>query len=132
MRHNRATFGSADILSARAGWQPALRRLGLPALALLAASSAALAAPQDALTPKAPPPIVQIGSAYFAKQLCSCLFVVGRSEASCRAEFKPRIDIFKIVIDRSALPQSATVSAALGPVSAVARFDPRYGCVLVK
>lgn len=132
MPHNRATFWSADILSARAGWKPALRGPALLAWLAVLAPVAALAAPQDALTPTAPPPIVQIGSAYFAKQLCSCLFVAARSEASCRAEFKARIDIFKIAIDRVGLPRSASVTASLGPVTALASFDPRYGCVLVK
>ncbi len=102
------------------------------AVGLAAAPGTVLAGPQDAVTPAAPPPIVQIGSAYFAKQLCSCLFVVGRSEASCRAEFKPRIDIFKIAIDRSGLRRAARVTASLGPVSALATYDARYGCVIAR
>jgi len=100
----------------------------LSGTALFAAASAAASAPP----PSAPPPIIQIGSAYFAKQLCSCLFVVGRSELSCRAEFKPQIESFKITIDRSGAPASASVSASLGPVVAVATFARRFGCVLAK
>ncbi len=93
---------------------------------------AALAAAADAPPPPsaAPPPIVQIGSAYFAKQFCSCLFVVGRSEASCHAEFKPLIDSFKITVDRSGLPQSAKVATRLGAVAGEATWNRRYGCVL--
>jgi len=83
-------------------------------------------------TPPAPPPIVQIGSAYFAKQYCSCLFVVGHSEASCHAEFKPLIDSFKITVDRASLPQSAKVATRLGAASEEATYDRRYGCVLSK
>ncbi len=104
-------------------------RSGFAAL-IVAAPSALLAAEQA--PPPSPPPIIQIGSAYFAKQLCSCLFVVGRSELSCRAEFKPQIDAFKITIDRSRLPKGASVTTGLGPVTALAGYTPRYGCVLVK
>jgi hypothetical protein len=85
-----------------------------------------------AAPPRPPPPIIQIGSAYFAKQLCSCLFVAGRSEQSCRAEFKPRIDSFAIDIDRGGLPKTARVTARLGSVAAVAAYARRFGCVLVQ
>lgn len=78
------------------------------------------------------PPIVQIGSAYIAKQLCSCLFVVGRGEASCRAEFKPDIDPFTVVVDRAALPARARVTASLGPVTGEATFSPGFGCVVAR
>ncbi|MEO7026552.1 MAG: hypothetical protein ABI056_03265 [Caulobacteraceae bacterium] len=115
---------------------PSNRQLGwMAALAACAPPFAAAAAPPSPAPPApapAPPAIVQIGSAYFAKQMCSCLFVAGRAEASCRAEFKPRMDVFKIAIDRSPRPRAASVTASLGPVSALATFDPRYGCVLVK
>ncbi len=104
-------------------------RSGFVALVVVAPSPL-LAAEQA--PPPSPPPIIQIGSAYFAKQLCSCLFVVGRSELSCRTEFKPQIDAFKIAIDRSRPPKTATVTTSLGPVTAVATFNPRYGCVLIR
>lgn len=104
-------------------------RSGFAALAV--AAPAPLLAVEQA-PPPSPPPIIQIGSAYFAKQLCSCLFVVGRTELSCRAEFKPQIDAFKITIDRSRLPRSATVTTNLGPATALASYAPRFGCVLVK
>ena len=99
--------------------------------ALIVAAPSSLLAAEQALSPS-PSPIIQIGSAYFAKQLCSCLFVVGRDELSCRAEFKPQIDAFRITIDRSRLPKTATVTASLGPVTAMATFNPRYGCVLTR
>ena len=83
-------------------------------------------------TPHAPPPIVQIGSAYFAKQFCSCLFVAGRTEASCHAEFKPLIDSFKITVDRTGLPKNAKVATRLGTTAGEASYDRRYGCVLSK
>ena len=78
------------------------------------------------------PAVVQIGSAYVAKQYCSCLFVVGRSEASCRAEFKPQIDMAKVEVDRAGLPASAKVSVTLLTTTALATYDRRYGCVLEK
>ena len=83
-------------------------------------------------TPPPAPPIIKIGSAYFAKQYCSCLFVVGRSEASCHAEFKPLIDVFKITVDRTGLPDSAKVSTKAGSAEGEATYDRRYGCVLSK
>ncbi|MEO8926368.1 MAG: hypothetical protein ABI306_04315 [Caulobacteraceae bacterium] len=101
---------------------------GALALAFPALGGAAAPAPP----PRPPPPIVQIGSAYIAKQVCSCLFVVGRSEASCRAEFKPDIDPFTVVIDRSALPAAGKVTASLGPVVGEAAYDRRFGCVVAR
>jgi hypothetical protein len=78
------------------------------------------------------PAIVQIGAAYTAKQMCSCLFVVGRPEASCRAEFKPDIDAFAVAIDRAGLPARAQVSATVGPVAGEATFSRGYGCVVAR
>lgn len=96
---------------------------------VLAASSVAAAVD----IPSAPPPIIQIGSAYIAKQMCSCLFVAGRSEASCRPEFKAQsIAAFTVVADRSKLPARASVTASLGKVVAEARYSRRYGCTIVK
>ncbi|MGI8839423.1 MAG: hypothetical protein ACR2F8_01340 [Caulobacteraceae bacterium] len=78
------------------------------------------------------PAIIQIGAAYIAKQMCSCLFVVGRSEASCRAEFKPDIDPFAVAIDRAGLPARAMVNAAAGPVVGEATFSRGYGCMVAR
>jgi hypothetical protein len=87
----------------------------------------------DAPTPAPPSPaVVKIGAAYVAKQFCSCLFLTGRSETSCRAEFKPQIDAAKVDIDRRGLPAQAKVGVALGPILAEATYSRKYGCVLVK
>jgi hypothetical protein len=77
-------------------------------------------------------PYPRIGSVYIAKQYCSCLFVAGRSEASCRAEFKPNIDTFKVKVDRSDLPRTGSVEASLLIFSAKATYDSRYGCTVAK
>ncbi len=66
------------------------------------------------------------GASYIAKQVCSCIFVAGRAEGPCRAEFKPQIDPFAVTVG------AAQVTADLGPVTAEADYDPAYGCVLVR
>jgi hypothetical protein len=86
-----------------------------------------------AATPAPTPPIVQIGSAYIAKQVCSCIFVAQRSEGDCRAEFKPEIDNFAVVIDHHAVGAVAgKATASLGPVVAEATFSAPFGCVIAK
>ncbi len=103
-------------------------------IAALAVAAGALGAPAGAVDiPSAPPPILQIGSAYIAKQMCSCLFVAGRTEASCRPEFKALgIDAFTVTADRSRLPASASVTASRGTLVAQARYTRRYGCSITK
>ncbi|MGI9169344.1 MAG: hypothetical protein ACR2FH_04105 [Caulobacteraceae bacterium] len=103
----------------RAGGLGGVLALAFPALA-------------GAAAPVSPPPIVQIGAAYIAKQLCSCLFVVGRPEASCRAEFKPDIEPFTVTVDRAGLPAGAKVNTALGPVIGEADYSSRFGCVVAR
>lgn len=78
------------------------------------------------------PALVQIGSAYVAKQFCSCLFVAARPESSCRAEFKPQIDMARVAVDRGALPERGKVSVTLLTTTAEATYSRRYGCVLAK
>lgn len=69
-----------------------------------------------------------IGGTYIAKQYCSCLFVTGRSEASCRAEFQPDIGKFKLQVDRSKLPARASVTARLLMFHGRATYADGYGC----
>jgi hypothetical protein len=85
-----------------------------------------------AADPPPSPALIQIGSAYVAKQYCSCLFVAGRSEGSCRAEFKPQIDLAKVAVDNSGLPDRAKVSVTMPGAVAVAGYSRRFGCVLEK
>lgn len=91
--------------------------------------SPALAGAAD---PPPGPEVIQIGSAYIAKQMCSCLFVAHRSEASCRAEFKPEIDNFTVVVDRGGAPATAKVTARLFASLGEATYSRRYGCVISK
>lgn len=77
-------------------------------------------------------PLPRLGSVYVAKQYCSCLFVAGRPEASCRAEFKPNIDSFKLKVDRGGLPRTASVEASLLIFSGKATYDSRYGCTIAR
>jgi len=75
-------------------------------------------------------PYARIGATYIAKQDCSCLFVEGRSQASCAAEFKPDIDRFKVSIDRAGLPDSAKVTTRIAVFSGQATYARGYGCAV--
>ena len=77
-------------------------------------------------------PYVRIGGAYIAKQDCSCLFVEGRGEASCTAEFSPDIGRFRVTVDRSALPARAKVTTRLAIFSSEATYEAGFGCALTK
>ena len=77
-------------------------------------------------------PYIRIGGSYIAKQDCSCLFVEGRTQASCAAEFSPDIERFKVVVDRSRLPASAKVTTRLAIFSSEATYEAGYGCAVTK
>lgn len=101
---------------------------GLSGLALAAVIAVAYAYRQAA-------PYGQVGTAYLAKQYCSCLYVAGRGERQCRAEFKPDIDRFQLTAEpapAAAPPASAQVTARLLIWSAKARYTRGFGCSLVK
>jgi len=111
--------------------------MGSNRFGLMLAGAALALAPMTRAADSPPPAapsaaVVKIGAAYVAKQLCSCLFLTGRSETSCRAEFKPQIDQGHVAIDRRGLPARARVGVTLGPVVAEATYSRRYGCVLVR
>ena len=76
-------------------------------------------------------PYAQIGATYVAKQMCSCVFVAGRSEASCHAEFEPDIDRFKVSVRRGK-PGHGSVRTSLAIFSGVARYAEGYGCTVAK
>ena len=77
-------------------------------------------------------PYAQIGATYIAEQMCSCLFVANRSEASCRAEFEPDIDRFKVSIRRGAHSGHGSVRTRLVIFSGAARYNEGYGCTVTK
>ena len=107
------------------------RSMKLASVLMLASPWLVGAAPPVATATSAPP-IIRIGAAYIAKQVCSCLFVVGRPEGSCRAEFKPDIDTFTVAVDRAGLAARARVNATVGPVIGEATFSRGYGCVVAR
>jgi hypothetical protein len=76
-------------------------------------------------------PTAQIGASYIAKQMCSCVFVAGRSEASCRAEFQPDISRFKVSV-RHGKPGHGSVRTSLVIFSGAARYAEGYGCTVAK
>ena len=73
-------------------------------------------------------PYAQIGGTYIAKQVCSCVFVAGRSDASCHAEFEPDIDKFQVRINH----HRRTVRTRLLIFSAAATYAEGYGCTVAK
>jgi hypothetical protein len=73
-------------------------------------------------------PYGDVGTTYVAKQLCSCVFLTGRSEASCRGEFSPDIDKMSVAIDRAGLPASGKVRVRLALFANSAVYEQGYGC----
>jgi hypothetical protein len=69
-----------------------------------------------------------LAAAYRAKETCSCLFVLGRDEAYCRAWTEAKPDVAEVEVDGA----SRTVtSRALLFWTARARFaGERDGCIL--
>jgi hypothetical protein len=67
----------------------------------------------------------RVGTVYVAKQTCSCLFVAGRPLDSCYTDFDAEA---VRPLDVSVSPDSVTVSALGGLISARARYDEGYGC----
>jgi hypothetical protein len=65
-----------------------------------------------------------IGTAYAAKQTCSCVFVSGRTLESCRADLPaaPGVDL------KIAVSGDEVTASALGLFKASARFENGYGC----
>jgi hypothetical protein len=70
----------------------------------------------------------RIGSAYVAKQTCSCLFVARRTPQSCTEDYDANV-VRPLTVERGA--SSVTVSAIGGLLSAKAEFEEGFGCHLV-
>lgn len=70
---------------------------------------------------------VEVGAGYVAKQTCSCVFVGGRSLASCRADLMASVDR----IEAELLDTGEGVRAWLPLLGErVARHEAPYGCTL--
>jgi flagellin-like protein len=65
----------------------------------------------------------QIASGFVARQMCSCLYVQGRDEDSCRAEIGPQIKGAQIVY----MEERVIVNYS-GLDQAESRLVPGYGC----
>ena len=65
----------------------------------------------------------QIAAGYVARQMCSCLYVQNRDEASCKADIGPQIKGAQIVY----MEERVIVNYS-GFDSAESRLKPGYGC----
>ncbi|WGM37682.1 hypothetical protein [Caulobacter sp. NIBR1757] len=110
---------------------PALRGHLLPASGRrIAVAAALLAILALAWTQLAPWP--RTGAVYVAKQMCSCLFLTGRSEASCRTDFGGYVTLYTLRIDRSGLPKTASVTTSLAIFRGEAVYEDGYGCRIAR
>lgn len=67
----------------------------------------------------------RIGTAFAAKQTCSCLYVAGREMASCKGDYPA--DTAKL-FTWTVRDGTVTVSVAGGLISGEAQFEDGYGC----
>jgi hypothetical protein len=65
----------------------------------------------------------QVAAGYIARQMCACLYVQNRTEASCRAEMPPEINQTQIVYF-----DEKVIVNFLGLDRAEARLLPGFGC----
>ena len=76
-------------------------------------------------------PYPQVGSVYLAEQMCACVFVAGRGEPSCRAEFEPDISKFHVKVSRRDADHGE-VQTRLLVFRGAARFERGYGCTIAR
>ncbi len=110
---------------------PAPRGHLLPAsgrrIAVAAAVLALLALAWTQLTPWP-----RTGATYVAKQMCSCLFLTRRSEASCRTDFAGYVNLYTLRVDRTAMPRTAKVTTSLAIFRGEAVYEDGYGCRIAR
>jgi hypothetical protein len=68
-----------------------------------------------------------VGAGYVAKQMCSCMFVGGRSFASCRPDMPSAMD--RIVAEPTPEADGIVAGAAL-LAERTARYRPGFGCTI--
>jgi len=71
--------------------------------------------------------LLKLGSGVAAKEVCSCLFIMGQDEAFCREWTKVSPDIAKFKVDYE---EKTVKSRALFARSAARYVGPREGCVI--
>ena len=69
--------------------------------------------------------MASVGAAYVAKEVCSCIFVGGRTLDSCRPDVPESMDR----VQAELLPDGVR-GFVTGLASRVARFEPGFGCTL--
>ncbi len=69
----------------------------------------------------------QAGTAYAAKNTCSCRYLAGRDINSCQTDFIPGMETIFVSDDEAEREVTAFVPLV---ASATARFDEEFGCVL--
>ena len=67
----------------------------------------------------------RVGAGFAAKEVCSCVFVGGRSLESCRADLPESMD--RVQLELGADRVRAFVP---GLAERIARHEPPFGCVL--
>lgn len=70
--------------------------------------------------------LVTVGAGYTAKQMCSCLYVSGRSHESCAREPESPAD----TLVKWTAADGRVRASTLGLAHATARYDEGFGCVL--
>lgn len=71
---------------------------------------------------------LQLITAYTAKEMCSCLFVMGHTEEYCRVWTRQSPSIYSLKVDRDAQVVESTAAMLW---SARAHFQgERFGCIL--
>ena len=77
-------------------------------------------------------PWPRTGAVYVAKQMCSCLFLTGRNEQSCRTDFAGYVNLYTLRVDRTGLPKTAKVTTSLAMFSGEAVYEAGYGCRIAR
>jgi hypothetical protein len=70
--------------------------------------------------------LLQIGAGYTAQQTCACLFVSGRTLASCMTDLDP---LARRLMSVRSGPEEVTASG-FGMSPATARYEKGFGCAL--